>query len=87
MAFRIVYPARAAAQIRKLDPQMMRRVVKRIDRLMQNPRPQGVARLEGHADVYRIRVGDYRVLYRIDDAREIIETTIVAHRREVYRDL
>lgn len=87
VAFRIFYPDRTAAQIRKLDRQIMRRVLDRIERLALDPRAPGSVRLEGHSDLYRVRVGDYRIVYRIDDAREMIEITVVAHRREVYRDL
>lgn len=43
--------------------------------------------LSGARDLYRIRIGDYRVVYRVDDARHVIEVTALAHRREVYRDL
>jgi mRNA interferase RelE/StbE len=56
MAFRIEYPSKAAARIRKLDRQMLRRVMARIEKLADEPRPSGCIRLEGHSDVYRVRV-------------------------------
>lgn len=87
MAYRIVHDTRASKQIKNLDLQIMRRVMSRIDELSDNPRPHGFTSLQGHQKLYRIRVGDYRVVYRIDDFQRLVEIAIVAHRREVYRDL
>ncbi len=56
-------------------------------KLANNPRPSGSVKLAGGSNLYRIRIGDYRVVYRIDDAHQLVEITIVAHRREVYRGL
>jgi mRNA interferase RelE/StbE len=50
------------------------------------PRPAGCTKLAGTADGYRIRVGDYRIVYLIDDAAQIVTVTRVGHRREVYRE-
>lgn len=60
------------------------RVTKRLLALKANPRPPGAKKLGG-GERYRIRVGDYRVLYTIDDALQKIEVSAVGHRREVYR--
>lgn len=49
-----------------------------------NPRPAGCAKLRGHKDQWRIRVGDYRVVYQIDDSQRSVNITRIAHRREVY---
>ena len=56
-----------------------------IDELAQNPRPAGCAKLVGTANDWRIRVGDYRIIYEIHDTRLIVLVVRVAHRREVYR--
>jgi mRNA interferase RelE/StbE len=66
---------------------MQERLLRTIYALASDPRPHGSAKLQGHQDLYRIRVGDYRVIYRIDDAQQLVEITIVANRRDVYRDL
>ena len=50
----------------------------------ENPRPPGCKKLQGYKDQWRIRVGDYRVLYIIDDAELLVEVTRVRHRRDVY---
>jgi mRNA interferase RelE/StbE len=63
-------------------------VFKRIDRkilaLADNPRPPGCKKLRGYRDQWRIRVGDWRVVYLIDDVARLVTITRVAHRREVY---
>lgn len=61
------------------------RLVSRIQALASNPRPPGSEKLAGHADRYRVRQGDYRVVYSIDDAEQIVLIVKVGHRREVYR--
>ena len=75
----------AVRQLRKLDGMARRRIVTAIDRLAATPRPAGVKALTGHADLLRIRVGDYRVVYTVRDEQLVV--IAVAHRREVRRDL
>lgn len=53
--------------------------------LAENPRPPGSRKMQGMEDTYRVRVGAYRVVYRIDDADRIVLVTRIGHRREVYR--
>lgn len=56
-----------------------------VEPLAKNPRPDGCKKLQGGASAYRIRVGDYRVIYTVDDAVLIVAIERVGHRREVYR--
>jgi len=70
-----------------LPAPVLRRVDKAILSLGENPRPPGCRKLVGAASLWRLRVGDWRIVYEIDDVRCIIEIRIVAHRREVYRGL
>jgi mRNA interferase RelE/StbE len=86
MAYRIAYTARAAQQIRKLDRQISKRVIAALEKLIENPRRSGATQLRGH-DLYRVRIGDYRAIYKIDDDEQLVEVAVVAHRRDVYRDL
>jgi mRNA interferase RelE/StbE len=58
-----------------------------LDELAHDPRPSGVKKLQGLDDTYCVRVGDYRVVYEIQDNLLIVLVLSVAHRREVYRDL
>lgn len=61
-----------------------RRVSTKIIALQDDPRPFGIKKLEG-IEGYRLRVGDYRVIYTIDDKSKTVTVTLVAHRREAYR--
>lgn len=63
---------------------MLALVVSKIESLSHNPRPQGCKKLKDHKDLWRIRVGDWRVLYLINDTAALVTITRVAHRREVY---
>jgi mRNA interferase RelE/StbE len=61
------------------------RLLKRIELLIINPRPPASKKLSGSRDLWRLRVGDYRVVYKIDDSRRAVDVSVVRHRREVYR--
>ena len=62
----------------------MVRLVARLERLAINPRPPGCKKLRGGDKEWRIRVGDYRIVYEVDDRVRSIDVTRIAHRREVY---
>ncbi len=64
---------------------MLARLVPRIDGLATDPRPSGCKKLRGYKDLWRIRLGDYRVVYIINDDRKTVSITRVAHRRDVYK--
>ncbi|QBI56021.1 type II toxin-antitoxin system RelE family toxin [Streptomonospora litoralis] len=73
----------ARKMLRKLDVPVRKRVVAAIADLADNPRPDGCKKLQGRSE-YRVRVGDYRVLYDINDSRIRVEVVAVGHRREIY---
>lgn len=75
----------ARKQILKIPPPHFQRIKVCINDLEQNPRPAGAIKLKGETG-YRVRVGDYRILYEIDDAAQLVIIYRVKHRREVYRD-
>ena len=83
--YAVVFARSARKELQNLDPQVARRILKRIEALVGNPRPSGVAKLEGASDLWRIRVGDWRVVYRILDRERLVDVIAVRHRREVYR--
>jgi mRNA interferase RelE/StbE len=78
---------RALNGLEKLDRHDRDRIRARIDDLAATPRPPGCIKLSGPENLWRIRVGSYRVIYEIDDPRRLIVVVIVAHRRESYRGL
>jgi len=82
--YRLVFTKSARRELERLPEQEISRIVKRIHNLISDPRPVGCEKLSG-TDFYRIRQGDYRVLYRIDDAERLVDILRIGHRREVYR--
>ena len=64
-----------------------KKIIKAIDELAKNTRPNGVKKLKGRDDFYRIKVGNYRVIYEINDEELVIVVVEIGHRKEVYRDL
>jgi len=75
----------AEREWRKLSREILPRVSSALLALEDEPRPRGVAKLSGGSDRWRIRVGDYRIIYEIDDAAHEITVLRIAHRRDVYR--
>lgn len=71
--------------VNALPESIRKRIIRKVVSLETNPRPHDAIKLEGSNDYYRIRVGDYRIIYRIQDDRLIILIIKVAHRRESYR--
>ena len=61
------------------------RIVSRISSLAEDPRPPGCEKLSGRSERYRIRQGDYRIVYAIDDAVQSVTIVKIGHRRDVYR--
>jgi mRNA interferase RelE/StbE len=84
MPYRLDYLPAATKSIEKLPGDVQRRVLDRLEALTVNPRPSGSLKLTGQ-EAYRIRVGDYRVIYTIHDDRLIVLVIDVGHRRDVYR--
>ncbi|MBV1777717.1 type II toxin-antitoxin system RelE/ParE family toxin [Paeniglutamicibacter sp. ABSL32-1] len=84
-SYRVVFTTAAAKELRKLDPGIRRRILSGIADLEREPRPAGCKKLAGETNAWRIRVGDYRVLYDVVDDILIVTVVRVAHRREVYK--
>lgn len=82
--YRAEFLPSAARTLEKLDRTVQRRIARRIDRLAVDPRADAM-KLRGANDIWRARVGDYRVLYSIEDERLVVLVIKVGHRREVYR--
>ena len=84
MKFQVILPKSVQKQLNRLQDDLANRILARLAGLQTNPRPPDVKKLKGR-DAWRIRVGDYRVIYEIrEQALQIIVIT-VGHRREVYR--
>jgi len=74
----------ARKEFDNLNDSVIARVAPKIEDLATNPRPSGCRKLRGYRDFWRIRVGDYRVVYIIDDDRKMVSVTRIAHRKDVY---
>jgi mRNA interferase RelE/StbE len=74
----------AEKDLRRIDKSKISRIYKQIELLTANPRPDGVKKLAGADRTYRIRIGDYRVVYEIEDKVLLILVIRIAHRKDVY---
>ena len=74
----------ARKELEALPDNVLARVVSKLEALGRTPRPAGCKKLKGYKDQWRVRAGDWRVVYIIDDAAKLISVTRIAHRREVY---
>lgn len=81
------YDSRAVKELAKLDKPVARRIVAAVDALQLDPRPPAARALVGYTGLWRIRVGDYRVVYTVKDAELVVIALRVAHRSSVYRNL
>ena len=83
--YRVFLERAAEKDLRKLPAKLHNRIIVALQALAENPRPPGCRKLTGAENDWRIRVGEYRVVYEIDDANRIIRINRLRHRREVYR--
>lgn len=85
MTYRIEITSSAARNIRKLPKTVVMQLLDRIEALAANPRPPQATKLVGEDVAWRLRVGNYRVIYEIHDKQLLIVVIRAAHRREVYK--
>jgi mRNA interferase RelE/StbE len=83
-SYRVVLTSSAEKELKELSAQLNARIVPSLENLASNPRPPGCKKLKGGDREWRIRVGDYRVVYTIDDAKLLVEVTRIRHRSGVY---
>lgn len=83
--YEITFARSARRELEALETRLVARVWARIQALADQPRPPGCRKLQGEEGLWRIRVGDYRVLYEIKDARRVVDIAAVRHRRDAYR--
>jgi mRNA interferase RelE/StbE len=81
----IEFSRQADRQFRNLPSQIQQRLKSKIDSLATTPRPHGSEKLSGTDQFYRIRVGDYRIVYAVEEDRLLILVVKVGYRREIYR--
>jgi mRNA interferase RelE/StbE len=85
MAFRIEWKKSTRKDLRKLPSATVDKIIAAVGGLAENPFPHGVEKLSGSEHAYRIRLGDYRVVYELVAESKLIEVQRVRHRKDVYR--
>jgi mRNA interferase RelE/StbE len=83
-SYRVSLTASAEKELRGLPSKVVARIIPRLENLAVTPRPPGCKKLKGGNNEWRIRVGDYRIVYEIEDTAKTVDVTRIAHRREVY---
>ena len=85
MTYQVALAPAAARQLRKFDPQVRRRVQAAIELLATEPRPPAATQLVGGAGEWRVRTGDYRIVYEIEEERLLVLVLSAGPRREIYQ--
>ena len=85
MAYTVIYQASAEAILRKLPKEIQTRITRKIAQLGEDPYPHGTEKLSTHTNLWRIRIGDYRVIYTVEHKELLVLVLKIGHRREVYR--
>lgn len=85
MTHTVIIPKPVQKQLDSLSDNISDRILEKILLLAENPRPTGVVKLKGYENEYRIRIGNYRVRYEIDDVQSIVFVLHCNHRKDVYR--
>jgi mRNA interferase RelE/StbE len=83
--YTIIFARSARKELEALDAPIVNRIFPKIERLGEEPRPAGCLKLAGEEDLWRIRIGDYRVVYTINDKQKLVDIIAVRHRREAYQ--
>ena len=84
--YSIVISQSALKQLQNLQKPFVKKIGKAIEKLANDPRPIGVKKLQGsNENLYRIRVGDYRIVYVIDDGIKLIDIRRIGHRKDIYK--
>jgi mRNA interferase RelE/StbE len=84
-SYSITFARSARKELESLPERIVERILPRIEALAHSPRPSGCRKLSGQRNLWRLRIGDYRVIYSINDHQNIIDVNAVRHRRDAYR--
>ena len=84
--YAVEFSSRASRQLRKMESAAGRRLARAIDSLAEDPRKAGVVALSDTDDLFRLRVGTYRIIFTIEDDRLVVLVVKIGHRRDIYRE-
>ena len=83
--YQIAFTHSAQKELEDFDPPIIQKIFPKIENLANNPRPLGCIKLKGRKDLWRIRIGEYRAVYSIDDKSRMVDIIYIRHRKDVYR--
>ena len=83
--YSIVFARSARRELERLSEPLSSRILRKIESLASNPRPYRCRKLEGSEDLWRVRVGDYRIIYAVDDVARQVDIIHIRHRSDAYR--
>ncbi len=83
--YEIVFARSTRKDLQPIPYQIAECILEKVELLAVNPRPSGCKKLHGYPNLWRIRVGEYRIIYRIDDEKQIIDVSFIRHRSDAYR--
>lgn len=85
MSYQVIIPKPVQKQLDDLPDEVFKLVLEKLDGLKENPRPFGCIKLKGFKNEYRIRIGDYRIRYEVDDSKKTVLLLHCRHRRDIYK--
>ncbi len=84
-SYSITFAKSARKELEELDLKFSERILQKIEMLVNNPRPPGCEKLKGEDNLWRIRIGSYRVIYSISDKNKLVDIVIIRDRKDAYR--
>lgn len=85
--YKIEWKQSAKKELKKLKKEVIPRIIKAVESLSINPHPTGSRKLQGSEHLYRVRLGDYRIVYSVENKILLIEIIRIGHRKDIYRKL
>jgi mRNA interferase RelE/StbE len=82
--YSITFARSARKELESLEEKIVKRILPAIESLAKTPRPKGCKKLKGAKDLWRIRIGDYRVVYHLYEDKKVVDVTVVRHRSKSY---
>ena len=83
--YEVLLESRAERDLKKLPGEVFHRIIPPLKSLADNPKPKGARKISGSKNDWRLRIGDYRVIYEIDERAKCVKVMRIRHRREAYR--
>jgi mRNA interferase RelE/StbE len=83
--YEVVLSKTAEKNLMKMPAKIVKQIIPTLQELANNPRPAGCKKLKGFSNIWRVRVGDYRIIYSIEDQILLVDIREIGHRKEIYK--